>query len=109
MGPFACRSRFPKTLRGKAAMISLIRVCEKSGAKSPVTQHEKVVLLAFRRTGLRLLDDEDEDPIGHPRPPQSEVGWDSLRGDPLSKRLLPHWHRSSYSSFLTKRAKSKLT
>jgi hypothetical protein len=69
-------------------MISLIRVCEKSGAKSPVTQHEKVVLLAFRRTGLRLLGDEDENPIGHPRPPQSEVGWDSLRGDPRFEKIV---------------------
>ncbi len=32
-----------------------------------MTQSEKVALLACWRTGLGLLDDEDEDPIGHAR------------------------------------------
>ena len=64
------------------------RVCERCRAKIPITQSEQVALLAFWRTDLGLLDDEDEDTISHARPPHNEVSWDSLRGDPRFEKIV---------------------
>jgi hypothetical protein len=90
-------------------MISVIGACEQWAAKIAVDTIREVCPACVPEAGLGLLDDEDEDTISHARLPHSEVSWDPSRAIYASKRLLPHWHRSSYSSFLTKRAKSKLT
>jgi hypothetical protein len=90
-------------------MISVIGACEQWGAKIAVDAIREVCPACVPETGLGLLGDEDEDPISHARCRTAKSAGTRRAAICASKRLLPHWHRSSYSSFLTKRAKSKLT
>jgi hypothetical protein len=90
-------------------MRTVNNICGKCGAKIPDDTTRELCPACLLETGLGLLDDENEDTISHARLPHGEVGWDPSRPMCASKRLLPHWQRSSYSSFLTKEAKSKLT
>src|SRR5512132_3967563 len=94
MGPIARRSRFPKALRGKAAMISVIGACEQWGAKIAVDTIREVCPACVPETGLGLLGDEDEDSISHARCRTAKSAGTRCAAIRASRRSSHHSRRS---------------